>query len=98
MVFILPYSRLLILEFPTTRSYHDTIYDLDLGDCPEDFKEDWRVGEACVAKRDNHWYRAQVLDVDQSRKMVGVLYVDLGSVREVDIKNIRIPRAFGNKV
>ena len=37
-------------------NYHDGIYD-ELVDHPEDSKEGWRLGEACVAKRDNHWYR-----------------------------------------
>ena len=84
-------------QIRSMRNYHDGIYD-ELVDHPEDSKEGWRLGEACVAKRDNHWYRAQVVDMSQSTRKVLVLYVDLGSVREVDIKDLRIPRAFQNKV
>lgn len=67
---------------------------------PKDLKEEWRVGEACVAKLEdnNRWYRAQVVEVSQWAKEVAVIYVDLGNVRSVNIEDLRIPRAFGDKV
>ena len=69
-------------------------------DNPKDLKEEWRVGEACVAKLkdNNRWYRAQVVEVSQWAKEVAVIYVDLGNVRSVNIEDLRIPRAFGDKV
>ena len=69
-------------------------------DDPEDSKEVWTVGEACVAKLEdaNRWYRAQIVEVSQWNKEVAVIFVDLGNVRSVNIRDLRIPRAFGDKV
>ena len=65
---------------------------------PEDSKNTWNVGEACTAKLGRTWYRAKVVEVSQSNKELGILYVDLGNVRIVNIKDLRIPRAFGEEV
>ena len=69
-------------------------------DNPNDMKEEWLVGEACVAKLEdnNRYYRAQIVEVSQWAKEVAVIYVDLGNVRSVNIEDLRIPRAFGDKV
>ena len=80
------------------KHYFDSIYDY-LVDRPEDSKEVWGVGEACVAKlAGGGWYRAQVEFQYQNSGMVRVLYVDLGRVQEVNYTDLRIPRAYGNKV
>ena len=76
------------------RAYYDALYNED---SHQDLKEEWRLGEACVAKLNGHWYRAQVIEV-LDRKEVAVIHVDLGRVRKVDIEDLRIPRAFGDKV
>ena len=69
----------------------------DLEDHPEDMKVEWSVGEACIAKFGEHWHRAQIIEMDNTRRNVAVIYVDLGNVREVDITDLRIPRAFANQ-
>ena len=78
------------------RAYFDAKYNLE--NCPEDSQREWRVGEACVAKIDGHWYRARVIEVSLDRQDVGVIFVDLGNVRKVKSVDIRIPREFGNQV
>ena len=78
------------------RAYFDAKYNLEY--CPEDSQIDWRLGEACVAKIDGHWYRATVIEVSLDRKDVGVIFVDLGNVRIVKSADIRIPREFGSQV
>ena len=78
-------------------AYYEAIYDLD--DHPEDSKEEWRLGEACVAKFEyDRWFRAQIVEVSPCRKKVAVMYVDYGNVRQVNIRDLRIPRAFQNRV
>lgn len=67
---------------------------------PEDTKEEWGRGEACVAKLldSNEWYRCQVIELNEWTSEVGIIYVDLGIVRVAKISDIRIARAFGDKV
>lgn len=67
---------------------------------PEDTKEEWGLGEACVAKLldNNEWYRCQVIELNEWTSEVGIIYVDLGIVRVAKINDIRIARAFGDKV
>ena len=38
------------------KAYFETVYDLE--DCPEDYRENWTEGDACVAKMDDSWYRS----------------------------------------
>ena len=80
----------------TMRAYFAATYDLK--DHPEDSQCEWRLGEACVAKLDGHWYRAKVVEVSLDRRMVGVIFVDLGNVQKVKAEDLRIPREFGNQV
>ena len=80
----------------TMRAYFDATYSLE--DHPEDSQKEWRLGEACVAKIDGHWYRAKVIEVSLDRRDVGVIFVDLGNVRKVKSEDMRIPREFGNQV
>ena len=76
----------------------------ELLDQPEDSKEEWRLGEACVAKLqdttdgNDNWYRAQVVELDEWNSEAGIIYVDLGTVRTVKYADLRIARAFGDKV
>ena len=78
------------------KNYFSSIYDYE--DCPEDYKENWRPNEACVAKfNGKSWYRAKVLEVSPDRKEVGIIYIDLGNVRTVKSVDLRIPRAFGDQ-
>ena len=62
----------------------------DLEDSEDDVKEVWNVGEACVARLGNEWYRAQVLEVNGSE--TAVVFVDLGNVRRIACRDLRIPR------
>ena len=62
----------------------------DLEDNEDDVKEVWNVGEACVARLGNEWYRAQVLEVNGSE--TAVVFVDLGNVRRIACRDLRIPR------
>ena len=78
------------------KDYFASIYNLE--DCPEHCKEEWAVGDACVTKLGNCWYRAQVIEVDQIGKEVAIIYVDLGNVSKVKCVDLRIPRAFGDQV
>ena len=80
----------------TMRAYFAAKYNLE--DHPEDSQIEWRLGEACVAKLDGHWYRAKVIEVSLDRREIGVIFVDLGNVRKVNAEDIRIPREFGNQV
>ena len=77
------------------RAYFKARYDLE--DHPEDLKGEWSVGEVCVAKFDDQWYRAQIVEMSTNRRDVAVIYVDLGNVRQVNISDLRIPNAFGNQ-
>ena len=63
---------------------------------PEDSKTYWNVGEICVARFGQHWYRAKIIEMNNTRRYAGVVYVDLGNVRKVDILDLRIPRAFAD--
>ena len=60
------------------------------------------LGEACVTKAEfdpnRHWYRAKVVAISPCRKEGAIMYVDLGNVRTVKMKDLRIPLTFGNKV
>ena len=67
-------------------------------DRPEDSKDEWRLGEACVAKLGDRWYRAQVVELSHWSTEVAIIYVDLGNVRRVNREDLRIPRSFGDKV
>ena len=73
-------------------------------DHPEDSKEEWRVGEACVAVLHDvlngnlGWYRAQVVELYEWTSEVGIIYVDLGIVRTVKYSDLRVARAFGETV
>ena len=67
-------------------------------DRPEDSKDEWRMGEACVAKLGDRWYRAQVVELSHWSTEVAIIYVDLGNVRRVNREDLRIPRSFGDKV
>ena len=62
----------------------------ELEDGDEDLKEAWSVGEACVAKLGSEWYRAQV--IADNGTMVAVIFVDLGNVRKVAYRDLRIAR------
>ena len=63
-------------------------YELEDGE--EDVKEAWSVGEACVARMGNEWYRAQVVEINGTE--AGVIFVDLGNVRRVAYRDLRVPR------
>lgn len=67
---------------------------------PEDIKEEWKVGEACVAKLldNNTWWRAQIIELNEWDSEVAIIFVDLGTVRVAKMNEIRIARAFGDKV
>ena len=86
-------------EIRSMSEAYNAIYALEH---PEDLKFEWRLGEACVAKAEfdprRRWYRAKVVAISSCRKEVAVMYVDLGNIRIVKMKDIRIPRNFGNKV
>ena len=69
----------------------------EVEDHPEDLKTEWSVGEVCVAKLGEHWYRAQIVEMNNTRRYAGIIYVDLGNVREIDISDLRIPRAFAKQ-
>ena len=69
----------------------------EIEDHPEDRKTEWRVGEVCVAKFGDHWYRAKILEINKTGRYAGIIYVDLGTVRKVDILDLRIPRAFAEQ-
>ncbi len=59
----------------------------------EDMKEQWTVGEDCIARYENlHWYRARVISVDP----LIVYYVDYGSPGRVKPCDLRIPHDYGN--
>ena len=77
------------------RAHFKKRYDLE--DHPEDLKTQWSVGEVCVAKFGDHWYRAQIIEMSTSMRAVAIIYVDLGNIREVDISDLRIPRAFAKQ-
>ena len=62
----------------------------DLEDDEDDVKEAWNVGEACVARLGNEWYRGHVLEVSGSD--TAVVFVDLGNVRRIACRDLRIPR------
>ena len=62
----------------------------ELEDGEDDVKEDWSVDETCVARLGNEWYRGQVVEVNG--KEAAVLYVDLGNVRKVAYRDLRVPR------
>ena len=73
-------------------------YELHYHD--EDVKEDWKLGEACIAKNsdDGLWYRAMVVEKSEAGIEIGILFVDLGCVRSVFVGELRIARAFGDLV
>ena len=77
------------------RAYFRTRYDLE--DHPEDKKTDWKIGDVCVSKIDNNWYRAKVIEMSNTKRYAAVIYVDLGNIRVVDILDLRIPTAFANQ-
>ena len=66
----------------------------DSEDHPEDLKVIWSVGEVCIAKLGDYWYRARILEVSNGQREVAVIYVDLGNVRTIDTSDLRIPRDF----
>lgn len=63
---------------------------IELEDGEDDLKEAWSVGEACVARLGSEWYRGQV--VADNGKEVAVIFVDLGNVRKVAYRDLRIAR------
>ena len=79
----------------TMRAHFQTRYDLE--NHPEDLKTEWSAGEVCVSKLGDHWYRAKIIEMNNTRRHAAIIYVDLGNVREVDISDLRIPRAFANQ-
>ena len=79
----------------TMRAHFKRRYDLE--DHPEDLKVVWSVGEVCVAKFGNHWYRAQIIEMSTTKREVAVIYVDLGNIRTIDTSDLRIPRHFANQ-
>ena len=66
----------------------------------EDVKEEWKLGEACIAKNsdDSQWYRAQVVQIVEGSIEIGIIFVDLGCVRSVFRTDLRVARAFGDLV
>ena len=79
----------------TMRANFKTRYDLE--DHPEDLKVEWSVGEVCVTKLGDHWYRAQIIEMSTSKRDAAVIYVDLGNVRTVNTSDLRIPRDFAKQ-
>ena len=84
-----------MLKIRSMRSHFKARYEGE--DHPEDMKTHWNVGEVCVAKFGDHWYRAKILEINNTGKYAGIIYVDLGTVRAVDITDLRIPRAFAEQ-
>ena len=77
------------------KAYFKLRYDIQSH--PEDSKTNWNVGEVCVARFGEHWYRAKIIEINNTGRYAGVVYVDLGNVRKVDILDLRIARAFGDQ-
>merc|ERR1712038_77737 len=74
------------------RAYFSTC---ELEEDEDDVKETWSVGEACVARLGEEWYRAQVIEVNGTD--AAVVFVDLGNVRRIAKRNLRVPRAYGDQ-
>ena len=62
----------------------------ELEEDEDDVKETWSVGDACVARLGDDWYRAQVIEVNGTD--AAVVFVDLGNVRRIAKRNLRVPR------